>query len=69
MGCTRRNITKNLHGGEISEGESDVRLLKQNNTKISHTGEIGEGESDVRLLKHVQSVYRTTVYSTTTGTT
>jgi hypothetical protein len=51
MGCTLRNITKNLHFGEISEGENDVSLLKRNNTKNSHTGEIGEGESDVRLLK------------------
>ncbi len=45
MGRTLRNITKNLHVGEISEGESDVRLLKRNNTKNSHTGEIGEGEA------------------------
>jgi hypothetical protein len=51
MGRTLRNITKKLHVGEISERESDVRLLKRNNTKNSHTGEIGEGESDVRLLK------------------
>jgi hypothetical protein len=51
MGRNLQNITKILHVGEISEGESDVRLLKRNNTKNSHTGEIGEGESDVRLLK------------------
>ncbi len=51
MGCTLRNVTKNLHVGEISEGGSDVRLLKRNNTKNSHTGEIGEGDSDVRSVK------------------
>ncbi len=68
MGRRLRNITKNLHVGEISEGESDMRLLKRNNTKNSHTGEIGEGEIDVRLLKREEWVYRTTVYSTT-GTT
>jgi hypothetical protein len=51
MGRTLRNITKNLHVGEISEGESDVRLLKRNNMKDSHTDELGEGEIDVRLLK------------------
>jgi hypothetical protein len=50
MGRTLQNSTKNLHVGKISEGESDVGLLKRNNMKYSHTGEIGEGESDVRLF-------------------
>jgi hypothetical protein len=29
MGCTLQNNMKNLHVGEIGEGESDVRWLKR----------------------------------------
>jgi hypothetical protein len=43
-------MTKNLHVGEIGEGESNVSLLRRNNTKNPYVGEIGEGESDVRLF-------------------